>query len=355
MNRTIWIVFGIVVFVGVVGSVWYFWNMTTQPLYQPGSLQNGKYLSGSLEPPEQLATENFWQVEPDIQLHHFSEGRGRNVLIVHGGPGQPYVEPWEGLDDLTSSYRFHYYDQRGAGHSTRPINTFDSRNFYANAQKLEETLGLSAQLADIERIRRILGEEKLILIGHSFGAFQAALYAAEFPENVEALVLVTPAPMLVMPMEVPGLFDSIENLLPPEMLPDYQSWQEAYFDFGNLFERSEDDLVAMNEEIGHYFTAAIGAEPEELPEDYRPGGWMVHAMYLSMGQRHDYRPAMADVQVPVLVIHAADDFQSEAASRTYLEVFPKAQFEIIEGAGHMVFDDQPAAFGQITGKFLQRY
>ncbi len=55
-------------------------------------------------------------------------------------------------------------------------------------QTLEQTLGISAQVADIERIRRILGEEKLIMVGHSFGGFLASLYAAEFPEHVARMV-----------------------------------------------------------------------------------------------------------------------------------------------------------------------
>ena len=41
--------------------------------------------------------------------------------------------------------------------------------------------------ATIERIRRILGRDRLTLVGHSFGAFLAAMYAAEFPDRVEAL------------------------------------------------------------------------------------------------------------------------------------------------------------------------
>jgi len=54
--------------------------------------------------------------------------------------------------------------------------------------KLDQTLGLGAQIADIERIRQILGEDKLILVGHSWGGFLASLYAAEFPEHVTALI-----------------------------------------------------------------------------------------------------------------------------------------------------------------------
>ena len=353
MMKIVLIVIVIVVIVAV-GAGFYVWNSMQKPLYEPGMVRDGQNLRDSLTPPEQSVDGEFWQVEPDIQLHHFAVGEGRNVLIIHGGPGQPYVEAWPGLADLTDEYQFHFYDQRGAGKSTRPIDRFESKNFYANAKQLEETLGLSTQIADIERIRQILGEEKLIIIGHSFGAFQAALYAAEFPEHVESLVLVTPAPMLLMPMEVPGLFDTVETLLPEEMHADYQIWLENYFDFRNLFERTDAELVALNEEFARYYLAATASENLATPEveGVNPGGWMVHAMYMSMGQKHDYRPAMDVVTSPVLIIHAAEDFQTEEASRTYLEVFPEAQFEIIEGAGHTVFYDQPERFAQVVGGFL---
>ena len=72
-----------------------------------------------------------------------------------------------------------------------------------------------------------------------------------------------------------------------------------------------------------------------------------------MGRAHDYRSAMDIVTAPVLVIHAADDIvQSEEASRSYLEVFPHAEFVTIDGAGHMVFYNQPDRFSEVVGQFL---
>ena len=352
MKKYIKYIVGIILLI-VVGAGYFIWSAMMKPLYEPGQIKSGENLRSSLTPPTQSNDDEFWQVEPDIQLHHFAEGEGRNVLIIHGGPGQPYGEPWPGLDALTDTYLFHYYDQRGSGQSTRPIDTFDSQNYYQNMQQLDQALGMSAQLADIERIRQILGDEKLIIIGHSFGAFQASLYAAEFPERVEKLILVTPAPMLLMPMPFPGLFDSVEERLPEEMLADYQLWFEKYFDFQNVFNNSEADLVALNEEFGRYFVASGAAGNRYMPEPSQSGGWMVTATYLSMGQKHDYRLAMAVVDVPVLVIHAAADLvQVEAASRSYLEVFPHAQYEVIEDAGHMVFYDQPEKFGEVIAGFL---
>ena len=214
---------------------------------------------------------------------------------------------------------------------------------------LDKTLGLGAQVADIERIRRILGDDKLIIIGHSFGAFLASLYAAEFPEHVEAMVMVTPAPMFVLPMEVEGLFDIIQKRLPDNMQEDYSKWYKDYFDFKNIFSKTEADLVMSNKELGRFFSEAIQSS---MPTQGEPGGWIAHAMYFSMGKRHDYREALNTVYVPVLVIHAAEDFQTEEASRIYNNVFSNSRFHIIENSGHMPFYEQPVEFSFVITEFL---
>jgi proline iminopeptidase len=328
-----------------------FWYAMRKPLYEPGMVRAGKKLRAPLTPPEQSGDEHFWNVERDIQLYHFSEGEGRNVLIVHGGPGYPYSEPWPGLGPLTHDFRFHYYDQRGCGQSTRPIDRFSLSNFYKNTTMLEKTLGIGAQVADIERIRQILGEGKLIIIGHSFGGFLASLYAAEFPEKVEAMILVAPADMLLMPQEEGGLFEEVRKRLPEDMQEDYAAYLEEYLGFKDIFSKSEADLAALNKGFAKYYEAVFEAL---IPEQGKPGGWMVWAMYFSMGKQHDYRAALTDVRAPVLVIHGADDLQTEKASRTYLDAFPNARFHVIKSVSHFSFYEQPEAFSAIVGEFLNK-
>jgi len=55
---------------------------------------------------------------------------------------------------------------------------------------------------------------------------------------------------------------------------------------------------------------------------------------------------------PVLVIHGANDLQSESASRQYAEAFPNAEFAVIENAGHFSFEEQTQQFADIVQKFL---
>lgn len=351
-HKTILILAGIVILTLIViaGGFWY---MSTQPLYQPGMVREERHLSAPLTPPDQPVHSKTWLVEPGIVLTHFSVGNGRNILIIHGGPGEPFDQPMSGLEPLATEFRFHYYDQRGCGESTRPVDRFESKNVYQDMLTLDRTLGLGAQIADIERIRRILGDDKLILIGHSWGGFLASLYAAEFPEHVEALVLISPANTLVMPQADPSsdLFASVRADLPAERQAEFDQFMKEYMDFNELFQKSEADLVAMNEQFGKYYSEAIKIP---LPaQGKEPGGWMVWAAYISMGQRHDYRSALKNVNAPVLVIHGENDLQSEAASRLYAETFPNAQFVTIEGASHFSFEEQPEQFARVVEAFLE--
>lgn len=359
-RKTILVIAGsLMLVIAVLGAG--FWYMSTQPLYRPGMVRAGENLSAPLVPPLQTAGSEPWLVEPGIELSHFSAGEGRNVLVVHGGPGEPFSQPMSWLEPLTGNFRFHYYDQRGCGASTRPIDSFDSTNAYENMQRLDRALGLGAQIADIERIRQILGEEKLILIGHSWGGFLASLYAAEFPERVEALVLISPANVLIMPQPEADsdLFASVRAQLPADERAAFDAFMEEYFDFGSLFSKSEADLIAMNMKFGDFYLKTIAPDaatnPDaSLPVQGRPGGWMVWAQYLSMGQRHDYSQALTGVDIPVLVIHGADDLQSESASRLYSDAFPNSEFIVIQNASHFSFEEQPEQFAQVLAKFLSK-
>lgn len=354
MKKVILIVVAVLLIAGIGGGVW-FWYAMQQPLYQPGMVRAGTNLSASLAPPPRSTDGDFWTVENGIRLYHFAAGAGRNVLVVHGGPGFPFAQPVKGLDALTTRYRFHYYDQRGCGKSSRPLDRFTSSNYYENMQSLDRTLGIGAQIADMERIRQILGDDKIILIGHSFGGFLASLYAAEFPEHVQALILVAPAEVLVMPPESGGLFAQVKPLLPEEMQKEYDAYLKRYLDYGSIFGKSEGELAALNAEFARYYAVAASRKGFALPSDTggsAAGGWMVHALYTSMGLQHDYRAALQAVRAPVLVIHGEKDLQPEKASRMYSDLFPNAEFRVIANAGHFVFEDQPEAFGQVVGEWL---
>jgi len=326
-----------------------------EPLYRPGMVREGVSLRGSLDPPAQTSDSGTWRVEQDINLHHFQVGSGPAVLFVHGGPGFPAHEPPAGLAPLAKEFTLHFYDQRGCGRSTRPIDRFPSSNFHENMMELDRTLGLAAQIADIERIRRILQADRLILVGHSFGGLLASLYASEFPERVRAMVLIAPADLLVFPAPR-DLFAIMRDRLPVEEREGFDRFLGEYMNFGGLFSQSESEIAALQLRFGGYYLIASGLEREfknPTPKERSNGGWMTRAMFMSMGLRHDYRPALRAVRAPVLVIHPEKDLQPIAGSQSYVDDIANARLEVAADAGHFVLDEEGAGVTEIIGGFLK--
>lgn len=327
-------------------------------VYKPGNVRKGTGLRSPLSPPSQEGVKpNFWKVAEDISLYYFSCGKGTPVIIIHGGPGFPPSEPWKGLEALNKNFQFYFYHQRGCGKSTKPVDRFESKNFLQNMVNLNNVLGIPAQLADIERIRRILKQDKLIIIGHSYGAFLATLYAFEFPEHVKKMVLIAPAAVLKMPVEEGGI-NQLKNYLTDNMKDQYENFLTRYFDYGRIFVKSEQELALLNHEYVKFYTAALKTKGVKLPEGSEVevkdvGGWMVHAMYLSLGLQYDFRDELKKVKSPILVIHGDKDAMPSEVSKNYAALFPAGEFKLISGTSHFPFSEKPKEFAAVVGGFLK--
>ena len=357
MKKIVIIVLIVIVVLAVLGGFLFQYFMNKG--YRPGDLSKRENMESMLIPPITSGGEHYWDVSEDISLYYDQKGEGKAVLVLHGGPGFPYENTWKGLDALTEKYSFYYYHQRGSGLSTRPIDRFESKNYYQNMQMLLDKLSIEQQIADVERIRRILDVEKIILIGHSFGGFIGSLYAMEFPESVEKLILVSPANMLKMPQDNEGdLFTSIEKNLKEDDVSQYQAFMKDYFNYGKIFEKSESDLTEMNNKIGYYYMKSLHNTGliDSLPE-VKPGydnGWMTHAIYLSLGRQYDIRKDLSRIRAPVMIVHGEDDMiMDQNAIKTYSDFIEDISIETISGAGHNSFDDQPRIFSDLIDDFLE--
>lgn len=347
-----WITISVIIAVLLLGGVWFWWKMG-EPLYKVGMARAQGSLRSPLDPPRQPDDANIWRVENDIDLYHFSRGTGPPILFIHGGPGIPVRHVPDGLELLANSYEVHFYDHRGCGRSTKPFDRFESKRFYPNMLELDKTLGIAAQLADIERIRRILGQDKLTLMGHSFGAFLATLYAAEFPEHVATMILISPANLIVFPQREGNLFEIMRERLPSELHGEYAGFLKEYLNFSDVFTKSEADLVAIAQRFVHYYDIASGQSPtDSRDDDLAIGGWLTTASFLSLGKRHDYSAAVRAIDTPTLVIHGGRDLQPESATRSFGDLLQNASMEVIPEAGHFVFEDAPSEFAAAARTFL---
>jgi proline iminopeptidase len=110
----------------------------------------------------------------ELYVEECGNRAGTPVVFVHGGPGGG-VEPWHRQFFNPQKYRIVLFDQRGCGKST------------PHAELRENTTWDLVE--DMERIRKLLGIDKWVVFGGSWGSTLALTYAQAHPEGCRALVL----------------------------------------------------------------------------------------------------------------------------------------------------------------------
>lgn len=348
-----WILAGVVVLAAAGAAALAAKRFMERPMFEPGSAGRRVAEAGeNLDPVPGAGRDGAWQVAPGITLHHFAVGSGEDAIVVHGGPGIAPTRPWRAAEHLPD-LRLHFYHQRGCGQSTRPITAPPEGSTYDRMVVAEARLGLAEQIADVERIRRLLGREQVVLVGHSFGALIAALYAAEFPDRVRALVLVAPAPLFQLPVPDGGdLFTQIRARLPAAMRPEFDAYLKESFDVPALTALDEAALSARAARLAPFYAAASEVAWRPDGSATAPGGWMQLGVYLGLGLRHDWRGALRAVTAPVLVVHGERDLQPRAASEGVARLFAAGRLAVVPRAGHFVFDEEPATFAAVVREFL---
>lgn len=110
----------------------------------------------------------------EIHVEECGNPRGIPAVFLHGGPGGG-AEPWHRQFFDPKKYRVVLFDQRGCGRST------------PHAELRENTTW--DLVADMERIRTMLGIDRWLVFGGSWGSTLALSYACKHPQAVRALVL----------------------------------------------------------------------------------------------------------------------------------------------------------------------
>ncbi len=123
--------------------------------------------------------QNVWHMDTadgKAQLYVTSLGKGPTVVCLHGGPGNDFNYLVQAVEPLRDEYRFVLFDQRGSLLS--PVKPEQVKD-----------LSLKVLVDDLETLRQQLGQDKLVLFGHSFGSFLALAYYQAYPQHVAGLVL----------------------------------------------------------------------------------------------------------------------------------------------------------------------
>lgn len=140
----------------------------------------------------------------ELYFEEVGNPRGAPAVFLHGGPGAGIGPKHRRFFD-PAHYRVLLYDQRGAGRSRPHAET---------AENTTEHL-----LADMEKLRRMLGIEKWLVFGGSWGSLLGLCYAIRWPERVSGLIL--RGVFLGRPREVRWLFQEGASRIFPDAFEQF--------------------------------------------------------------------------------------------------------------------------------------
>lgn len=246
------------------------------------------------------------------ELFTVEVGDGPEVAVMlHGGPGasHDYLRP--GLDAVgePGRRRLFYYDQRGSGRSPLDPGVAPA--------------GWQTHVADLDAVRRQLGGGPLTLVGYSWGALLAMLYAIEHRAHVARLVLISPAPAAAR--ERPA---AKERLAAMGKRPSVEALRARL----DLTDRRNRFVLA----VAGYFAdpeRALGLTPFVVKQTAEDAVWR------SLGD-YDLRPSLRGLGVPAFVAHGAEDPIPLATAQATAEALG-AGFVPLADCGHVPYVEAP--------------
>ncbi|HET9024725.1 MAG TPA: alpha/beta fold hydrolase [Burkholderiaceae bacterium] len=261
------------------------------------------------------------------------------VVVLHGGPGfsMRYLE--DDLAPLAQERSVLFYDQRGTGRST----LVDSAPAL-DAVRFAE---------DLEAVRRHFGLEHLVLLGHSWGAGVAALYATRYPQRIARLIVVGGMPL--RRAEFDRTFQRLDASRKTEARQRLQRRRDAWLS-------NPASVRACRRYYEAYFRPFFG-RPEVLDAskaDFCAGSPGALRNKIECVDRYtvaslgdwDWRPALRALAAPALIVHGTADVIPLGSAREWATALPNSGLLALDGVGHFPYVEVPELFFPAVGAFL---
>jgi pimeloyl-ACP methyl ester carboxylesterase len=273
---------------------------------------------------------SFYALVDGVRLHYLRDGSGPVVVLLHGYAETSHM--WRPLiSALASTHTVIAPDLRGAGESDMPAAGYDKKSMAQDIHALVVSL-------DIQHVR---------IVGHDIGLMVAYAYAAQYPDEVDSLVLMD------------------------AFLPGVGNWKDVWLRRDkwhyNFYGDTPLKLVAGRERIyfDHFWNDFAADHDHSMPEADRALYARMYARPGRMRAGFEYFMAFtqdaADFEVfaktaltmPMLVV------TGEKASGHFLIaqarlVAADVDGVVIEGAGHWLMEEAPDQVVPPLVRFLDK-
>lgn len=267
----------------------------------------------------------------DYLIHCGSVGRGRPVVAIPGGPGFDGRAVWAIGFGLRDSCRTYLFDQLGTGKSQMKAGKSASLDPFRTVE-------------DLEAVRKAQGHKKWTVIGQSWGAIVAMIYAARHPQAVDHLILAS----------IPGIGHDGTVLSANLAARIPKPLEDQLIKLQMDQSLTEEELIAQQVMLSspYYF------HQPSLGQDLlmkAPQGLFSPRVFMGL-RRHilndsAYRNDLAklkSIKIPVTLIQGHQDPCGSAMPFLLKESFlPHAKVQMIDRCGHFPWMEQPDLFFSI--------
>jgi proline iminopeptidase len=202
---------------------------------------------------------------------------------------------------------------------------------------------------DLESLRDHLSQQRLFLVGHSWGGMLAMAYAAAHPDRVDRMILIdSGGPTL----EFASWFsDNIHARLRPEDEEAQRYWRDAVKRGVSPDKAAIEDVRAIAP--GYFFDRAKAlAFAAQLTEaSYHSD--VNHALFTDLNKNYDLRAGLRAVDRPVLIIHGHQDPIGDKVAEDIHSVIKSSTIVYLEKCGHFPWIEQPDAFRKAIAGFVE--
>lgn len=247
-------------------------------------------------------------------------GAGPAIVLLHGISSQS--ASWTGqLDALAARFRVIAWDAPG----------------YGGSDALEGDAPAAADYATtLAALWDALGIRHAVVVGSSLGALVATAFAARWPARVAGLVLLNPAggygraSAAEREAKLAARLERLATLGPEGLAQALPS--------GMLSPAASGDARAL----------AAWSTAQLRPHGYAQAARMLAHAHLADDAAHYGGPAL-------VAGASADTITPPAGCAAIAEAFPRGEFRLLEGPGHLSYLDAPDAVNALIAEFAGRH
>lgn len=234
------------------------------------------------------------------------------LIVLHGGPGVDHSIFKPGFGQLSDICQIVYVDHRGNGRS-------DDGD--------PSTWTLAQWGDDVRGLCDVLGIEKPIIYGASFGGYVAQAYATQNPDNVGGLILASTAAQVDFE-QIYAAFASIGGPEAGQIARAY--WSDPTPDRRHAYLHTCFPLYSVTPQNPDVMARLILKNPVAM---HFNGPKNEHGHL-------DFRDALGPLACPALILVGdRDPIMPRAFSDVIAAHLPQAAYHVLENAGHLLEHD----------------